>query len=104
VNLLLQHWVILLEHDNLIALQHHHQGVWQVRHAKKALGWLLLLAACLLTLPMLLQILCLEVLVQAVLCHERQGITSHAWPPSGPDEYNDDCALKALLLLHTNSW
>ena len=39
-------------------------------------------------------------MVQAVLCHERQGVTSHAQAPFKPDAYTDDCALILLLLLH----
>ncbi len=59
------------EDDNLIALQHRHQHVWQAQRAEIATGWLLLLAACLLTFPMLLQILLVGMLVNAILCHDR---------------------------------
>ncbi len=57
--------------DNLIALQHCHQRVRQVQHAEIAIGWLLVLAACLLTLPKLFQILLIQMLVNAILCHDK---------------------------------
>ncbi len=41
-----------------------------------------------------LQILCPEMVVQAVLYHERQGVTPHPQGPSHADAHSDDCTFR----------